>query len=198
MDQIYIACFKILSPWENYGLQHWCREWIEQDALKCSQVSIPCQTTFPSPHAWDNLLYLLPCRQSCCQIWLANSALDQFPTSSKERLLSETRRLNIMKKFQEIKLEFGLFESQVLSTEIVGALNPRPEFYMSKSQLEDVCVHDAHHLPTKHGTEYWSLLTSLHLRQWRQILRCPSVWPHKIVLPFERRINSMCKPSLNK
>lgn len=63
-----------------------------------------------------------------------------------------------MKKFQEMKLEFGLFESQVLSTEIVGALNPRPEFYMSKSQLEDVCVHDAHHLPTEHGT----ILESAH------------------------------------
>lgn len=129
MDQIYVVCFKILSPWENYGLQHWCREWIELDALKRSQVSIPCQTTLPkSPCLGQFSLPVVFGRQRCCHIWLVNSVLDQFPTSSKERFLSETRRLNITEKFQELKLEFGLFEGQVLPTEIVGAWIPGQNF----------------------------------------------------------------------
>lgn len=135
-------CFKIPSPRENYGLQHWCREWIQLNDLKCLQVSFSCQPNLPK----SPCLGLSPSPgKDFARLGLLTPLLVTAAPFSLQRkaLLAETGRPTFLEKFQEEKLEFGLFKGwALLTTEAAWALDSRAEFYTPKSWPGDVRVHD--------------------------------------------------------
>lgn len=136
-------CFKIPSPWENYGLQHWWKAWIQLDDIKCLQISFPCQPTLPKSPCLG--LFTSPIafiRQRLCQACLAHSALGHLSSLPPPKKCSSSRDKQTKKKNQKSGSKTSLFKGQVLLTEAVRAVASRVEFYVSKLWSGDVHAHD--------------------------------------------------------
>lgn len=125
--------FKIPSPQENYGPQHWCRAWIQLDDLKCLQVSFPCQSILPKSPC--PALSPSPGKDFARLGLLAPLVVTAVPCLlQRNNILAMKFRPKLLEQSQEEKLESGLFEGWVLlTTEAAGDLAFRAEFYTPKS-----------------------------------------------------------------